>query len=122
MVTRMDRSVGRIMDKLKALGLEKDTLVLFTSDNGPTHNVGGADSTFFKSAGNLRGLKGSLYEGGIRVPLIAYMPGTIKPGSTAATPLLLPRHPADALRRVGREGSRQDRRRQLLADSRAEAE
>ena len=81
MVTRMDRSVGRILEKLKALGLEKDTLVLFTSDNGPTHNVGGADSTFFNSAGHLRGLKGSLYEGGIRVPLIAYRPGTIKPGS-----------------------------------------
>src|SRR5262249_23664659 len=67
MITRMDRSVGRIVDKLKALGLEKDTLVIFTSDNGPTHNVGGADSDFFKSAGKLRGLKGSLYEGGIRV-------------------------------------------------------
>jgi arylsulfatase len=81
MVTRMDRSVGRIVEKLKAVGLEKDTLVLFMSDNGPTHNVGGADSTFFKSAGHLRGLKGSLYEGGIRVPLIAYRPGTIKAGS-----------------------------------------
>lgn len=82
MVTRMDRSVGRIVEKLKALGLEKDTLILFTSDNGPTHNVGGADSTFFNSAGKLRGLKGSLYEGGVRVPLIAYMPGTIKAGGT----------------------------------------
>jgi arylsulfatase A-like enzyme len=82
MVTRMDRSVGRIMDKLRALGLEKNTLVLFTSDNGPTHNAGGADSTFFKSAGPLRGMKGSLYEGGIRVPLIAYLPGTVTAGST----------------------------------------
>ena len=82
MVTRMDRTVGRDVEKLKAAGLEKDTLVLFTSDNGPTHNAGGAASDFFDSAGKLRGLKGSLYEGGIRVPLVAYMPGTIKPGAT----------------------------------------
>jgi arylsulfatase len=90
MVTRMDRSVGRIVDKLKALGLEKDTLVIFTSDNGPTHNVGGADSTFFKSAGTLRGLKGSLYEGGIRVPFLAYWPGKIKPGTTSGERLYFP--------------------------------
>jgi arylsulfatase len=86
MVTRMDRTVGRITDKLKELKLDENTLVLFTSDNGPTHNVGGADSTFFKSAGDLRGLKGSLYEGGIRVPLIASWPGKIKAGGTCDTP------------------------------------
>lgn len=90
MVTRMDRSVGRIVDKVKALGLEKDTLIVFTSDNGPTHNVGGADSTFFKSAGDLRGLKGSLYEGGIRVPFIAYWPGRIQPGAASDLRLYFP--------------------------------
>ncbi len=90
MVTRMDRSVGRVVEKLKAAGLEKNTLVLFTSDNGPTHNVGGADSDFFNSAGKLRGLKGSVYEGGLRVPLIAYMPGTIKPGAVTDTPFYFP--------------------------------
>jgi arylsulfatase len=82
MVTRMDRSVGRVVDKLKELGLEKDTLVIFTSDNGPAFAYGGHDSDFFKSAGGLRGRKGSLYEGGIRVPFVAYRPGTVKPGTT----------------------------------------
>jgi arylsulfatase len=75
---------------VKALGLEGNTLVIFTSDNGPTHNVGGADSTFFKSAGELRGLKGSLYEGGIRVPFIAYWPGKVKPGTTSDLRLYFP--------------------------------
>lgn len=86
MVTRMDRTVGRIVGKLKELNLVENTLILFTSDNGPTHNVGGADSTFFQSAGSLRGLKGSLYEGGIRVPMIAALPGRIKPGTICNTP------------------------------------
>ncbi|MFO0849545.1 MAG: arylsulfatase [Gemmataceae bacterium] len=90
MVTRLDRTVGRVVDKLKELGLEKDTLVLFTSDNGPTHNVGGADSAFFRSAGPLRGLKGSLYEGGIRVPLVAYQPGTVPAGKTCDLPTYFP--------------------------------
>jgi arylsulfatase len=80
MVTRLDRSVGRVLDLLADLGLEKDTLVIFSSDNGPTHNVGGADSDFFQSAGGLRGLKGSVYEGGIRVPLLARWPGHVKAG------------------------------------------
>jgi arylsulfatase A len=86
MVTRMDRTVGRVVDKLKELKIDGNTLILFTSDNGPTHNVGGADSTFFESAGPLRGLKGSLYEGGIRVPLVAAWPGVIEPGTTCDTP------------------------------------
>jgi arylsulfatase len=87
MVTRMDRSVGRILDQLKKLGLDDQTIVLFSSDNGPTHDhSGGSDSEFFESAGPLRGLKGSLYEGGIRVPFIARWPGKIKAGRTSDLP------------------------------------
>jgi arylsulfatase len=90
MVTRMDRTVGRIVARLRERGLTNNTLVIFTSDNGPTHNVGGADSTFFRSAGPLRGLKGSLYEGGIRVPFIASWPGRIPAGTTNDTRLYFP--------------------------------
>ncbi len=82
MVSRMDGDVGRIMKLLKELDLEDNTLVIFTSDNGPTFN-GGSDSAFFESAGPLRGLKGSVYEGGIRIPYIARWPGKIKAGSVS---------------------------------------
>jgi len=82
MITRMDREIGKIMTLLQELGLDEDTLVLFSSDNGPTFN-GGTDSEFFNSAGPLRGLKTMLYEGGIRVPLIARWPGKIVPGSVS---------------------------------------
>jgi len=87
MVSRLDRSVGRVVALLKELGLEEKTLVMFSSDNGPTHGgVGGSDSEFFASAGPFRGLKGSLYEGGIRVPFIARWPGKIRPGGTSDLP------------------------------------
>jgi arylsulfatase len=82
MVTRMDGDVGRIMKTLAELGIDDNTLVIFTSDNGPTFN-GGSDSAFFQSAGPFRGLKASVYEGGIRVPYIARWPGKIKPSTTS---------------------------------------
>ncbi|MFN7623178.1 MAG: arylsulfatase, partial [Acidobacteriota bacterium] len=87
MVTRMDRSVGRMLQTLRETGLDRQTIVLFTSDNGPTYDrLGGSDSDFFQSAGILRGHKGSVYEGGIRVPLIAHWPGRIGAGRTADLP------------------------------------
>lgn len=80
MITRMDSEIGRILALLDELGLDESTLVFFSSDNGPTFN-GGSDSEYFQSAGPFRGLKTTLYEGGIRVPLIARWPGRIEPGS-----------------------------------------
>lgn len=79
-ITWMDKDIGRMLAELQSLGLDKNTLVMFSSDNGP-HKEGGFDPTFFNSSGSLRGIKGDLYEGGIRVPMIAYWPGKIKPGS-----------------------------------------
>src|SRR6185436_8194409 len=83
MITRMDNDIGRLLELLKELGLEKDTIVVFTSDNGPLYDqLGGTDTDFFNSAGGLRGRKGSYYEGGFREPCIVRWPGKIKPGST----------------------------------------
>jgi arylsulfatase A-like enzyme len=82
MITRLDRGVGRLLQKLKDLGLDEKTVVFFTSDNGP-HREGGADPDFFDSNGPLRGIKRDLYEGGIRVPLVARWPGRIEAGAVS---------------------------------------
>ena len=79
MVTKLDAYVGEVVEKLKSLGLDKNTLIIFTSDNGP-HKEGGNDPDFFNSSGGFRGIKRALYEGGIREPMIAYWPSGIKPG------------------------------------------
>ncbi len=80
MITELDVTVGLVMSKLKELGIDENTLVIFTSDNGP-HAEGGADPDFFNSNGEFRGIKRDLYEGGIRVPTIARWPGKIKENS-----------------------------------------
>lgn len=82
MVTRLDLYLGQIMDKLKETGLDRNTIVIFTSDNGP-HIEGGADPDFFNSNGPFKGVKRDLYEGGIREPFVAWWPGHIKPGSSS---------------------------------------
>ena len=79
MIQRMDRDIGRLLDLLGERTLDRTTLVMFVSDNGP-HQEGGADPAFFKSSGGLRGIKRDLYEGGIRVPMIARWTGTIPVG------------------------------------------
>lgn len=80
MVTRLDKYVGEVMSELKRLGIDDNTLVIFTSDNGP-HLEGGADPKFFNSSGGFRGVKRDLYEGGIREPFITRWPGKIKAGT-----------------------------------------
>ncbi len=98
MITRMDRSVGRILALIKESGLDENTLVMFSSDNGPAFGeitrdfdflpgrLGGSDYVFFNSTASFRAYKGSVYEGGIRVPLIARWPGRIRAGSVSRLP------------------------------------
>ena len=87
MVTRFDQNVGRIMEAVRKSGQEKNTVVMFTSDNGSTFGIGGYDPEFFNGTGGLRGHKCNLYEGGIRVPLAISWPGHIRPGSTSDVPV-----------------------------------
>ncbi|QNF35654.1 arylsulfatase [Adhaeribacter swui] len=77
MVTRLDDYVGQVVSQLKTLGLDKNTLIVFTSDNGP-HREGGNQLEYFNSSGGFRGIKRDLYEGGIRVPMIVSWPAVIK--------------------------------------------
>jgi len=85
MITRMDADIGRLLDKLQELKIEDNTVVFFTSDNGP-HKEGGVDPQFFRSSGSLRGIKRDLHEGGIRVPLIVRWPARIKRGALNEQP------------------------------------
>jgi len=81
-ITRLDYAVGQIMSKLKDYNMEEDTVIFFTSDNGP-HQEGGNDPAFFRSAGPFRGIKRSLNEGGLRVPMIVRWTGKIKANSVS---------------------------------------
>lgn len=93
MVSELDRHVGAVRAALEQAGILDDTLILFTSDNGTTHGgkdpsigIGGVDAAFFDSTAGLRGLKGSVHEGGLRVPMIARWPRGIRAGTVDATP------------------------------------
>ncbi len=86
MITRMDGDIGRLLALLKELKIDDNTLVIFSSDNGP-HKEGGCQPEFFDSNGPLRGMKGDLTEGGIRVPLIARWPGHVPSGKTSESPV-----------------------------------
>lgn len=94
MISDLDSYVGRVTAALKKAGVDERTLIVFTSDNGTTHknnekspfNIGGADVDFFNSTAGLRGFKGSVYEGGLRVPTVVRYPGKLKPGTSSDAP------------------------------------
>ena len=83
MITYLDAQVGQLLDTIREMGADERTIVIFASDNGATFDIGGAPTEFFESAGKLRGHKTDLYEGGIRVPMIARWPGHIRAGATS---------------------------------------
>lgn len=85
MISYLDKSIGTINEYLKANGLWENTIIIFTSDNGP-HKEGGVNPDFFKSSGGLKGTKRNLYEGGIRVPMIVQWPAKIKRSSVCDIP------------------------------------
>jgi arylsulfatase A-like enzyme len=82
MVSLLDKQVGEVLAKVKELGIEDNTIIMFTSDNGP-HKEGGADPDFFDSNQKFRGYKRDLYEGGIRVPMLVKWANQIQAGSTS---------------------------------------
>ncbi|MBL8890478.1 MAG: arylsulfatase [Planctomycetaceae bacterium] len=97
MISHLDNHVGKIMNRLDELGVADNTLVVFISDNGPTHagqdkrwSIGGAASEFFDSTGDLKGYKGSCDEGGIRIPCLVRWPGVVRPGTTTNVPSYFP--------------------------------
>jgi uncharacterized sulfatase len=100
MISRMDGDVGRLIALLKELKIDDNTLVIFSSDNGP-HKEGGCDPNFNDSNGPLRGMKGDLWEGGIRVPMIARWPGHVPVGKTCESPV----HFADVMPTLATLGS-----------------
>jgi arylsulfatase A-like enzyme len=99
MITGLDDHVGKVLAALEETGLKDNTIVMFTSDNGTTHlgndpvfGIGGVDAKFFNSTAGLRGFKGSVYEGGLRVPLIVRWPGKVKAGTVSDFPGYFPDH------------------------------
>jgi arylsulfatase A len=85
-ISYLDDHVGRLLRKLRETGADRNTLLIFTSDNGTTHDVGGVDHQFFASVSTLRGLKGQLHEGGIRVPALFWWPGKVKASQVVTQP------------------------------------
>ncbi|MFT5143586.1 MAG: arylsulfatase A [Rhodothermales bacterium] len=82
MISTMDANIGRLVELVDELGLGEDTIIMFSSDNGTTYS-GGVQAEYFNSTAGLRGLKGSVFEGGVRVPMIARWPGQIAPGTVS---------------------------------------